>query len=246
VVLFLAVTGMPWSAFWGDRFATLTREAGLGMPLYAWGQTPQSSMPLATHAGHRDVPWTLKDSTVPLSQPSTAARPIGLNAAIARFEQLKLGAGYSISLPHGPRGAYSALLYPDDATQERVVHLDQYTGEPLADISYRDYGVAAKFTEWGISVHTGRQYGAINRWVMLAGCVSIVLLGISSIVMWWKRRPKGVLGAPPRCDGTRLARGAIVIAAILGFLFPLLGASMLVALAIDTVIPKLWRSRWAL
>ena len=32
VVLFLAVTGMPWSAVWGDVFLGQMRASGLGRP----------------------------------------------------------------------------------------------------------------------------------------------------------------------------------------------------------------------
>jgi uncharacterized iron-regulated membrane protein len=64
--------------------------------------------------------------------------------------------------------------------------------------------------------------------------------------MWWKRRPVGRLAAPPRRTGDRAALGAITVAALLGLLYPLLGASMLVALFIDAVVPRRWHERFGL
>jgi uncharacterized iron-regulated membrane protein len=64
--------------------------------------------------------------------------------------------------------------------------------------------------------------------------------------MWWKRRPHGRLAAPPRRPGDRAAAGAITVAVLLGLLYPLLGASMLVALVIDVLVPAGWRRRFGL
>ena len=40
--------------------------------------------------------------------------------------------------------------------------------------------------------------------------------------------------------------GAVAVAAVLGLLYPLLGASMLVALLVDTLLPGRWRQRFGL
>jgi uncharacterized iron-regulated membrane protein len=138
------------------------------------------------------------------------------------------------------------MRFPDDVRDVRVVHLDRYSGSVLADIRYDDYGIAGRATEWGISIHTGRQFGWINQFVMLAGCLSIVALAVSAAVMWWKRRPHGRLAAPPRHAGDRAAAGAIAVAVLLGLIYPLLGASMLVALAVDALVPAGWRLRLGL
>ena len=78
-----------------------------------------------------------------------------------------------------------------------------------------------------------------------ATCVAIVLMAISAIVMWWKRRPKGSLGAPRVPENYRIAKGVLVIAAAIGILFPLVGASLLVMLAIDWLLPARLRERLA-
>ena len=241
-ILFLAVTGMPWSGYWGDRFSTLTNAWGVGLPEYLWNKVPQSKVPMASKV---DVPWTLSKATLPQSPGAHAgAAAGGLNAAVAAIAGLGLAPGYRINLPVDEQGVYSATLFPQDATQERVVHLDQYTLQPLMDIRYADFGIAGKATEWGVAVHKGRQYGWLNQGVMLLGCVAIVLLAVSAVVMWWKRRPAGQLGAPLRKHEDRLARTVLVIAVVLGLVYPLLGLSMLVALGFELLLPQTWRVRW--
>lgn len=260
-ILFLAVTGMPWSAFWGEHFGRLTAGWGVGAPQYVWGK-PDSAHPLATLG---EVPWALQQVPVPSSDrharhatPAPAPMPapakaellpapsIGLNEAMRTFARLGVPPGTPVALPAGPLDVYSAMRLDERVQEERVVHLDRYSGAVLADVGYRDYGVAALASAWGVSLHTGRQFGWTNRLVMLAACLSILALAASAAVMWWKRRPRGRLEAPPRREGDRAAAGAVAVAAVLGLLYPLLGASMLAALLLDTVVPRRWRKRFGL
>ncbi|WP_431262767.1 PepSY-associated TM helix domain-containing protein [Roseateles chitinivorans] len=270
-ILFLAVTGMPWSAFWGKQFGQLTNDWGVGLPKHLWGK-PASTPPLSSLG---DTPWTLIQAPLPESMahaghdtaapspdhaahtktgrdessapsPAPEVMPFGLNQALRLLAAQGLPPGTPVSLPIGPTGVFTAMSMPDDVTQQRVVHLDRYTGQVLADVGYRDYGVVGRAVEWGIQLHTGRQFGGLNQLVMLAGCLSIVGLAVSAVVMWWKRRPRGRFAAPPRRAGDRAAIGAIVVAAALGTLYPLLGASMLAALVLDALVPRRWHERFGL
>lgn len=262
-IVFLAVTGMPWSAFWGEQFGRLTSAWGVGVPKHVWGPTPQSALPPLS--GLQAVPWALGQVPLPQSElppsghherpaaaataPSTGATEaggLGLNEALRILSKLGVPAGTPVRLPDGPRGVYTAMQFPGDVRDVRVVHLDRYSGAVLADIRYDDYGIAGRVTEWGISLHTGRQFGWVNQLVMLAACVAIVALAVSAAVMWWKRRPHGRLAAPPRRSGDRAAVGAITVAVLLGLIYPLLGASMLVALLVDALVPAGWRQRFGL
>jgi uncharacterized iron-regulated membrane protein len=266
-ILFLAVTGMPWSAFWGQQFGRITSELGIGLPRYLFGPGPASAPPLT--AVGTSVPWMISQAPQPQSvaphghhahadphldhspqQASQVSQPpapsIGLNAALKIFGELGLGAATPVSLPQGPQGTYAAMQFPDDVRMQRVVHLNRYTGAVLSDVGYRDYGVAGRAIEWGINIHTGLQFGWLNRLVMLAACLSIIALSVTSVVMWWKRRPAGRLAAPPRRSADRAAAGALAVAIALGILYPLLGASMLVALLVDTLVPARWHERFGL
>lgn len=247
VILFLALTGMPWSAFWGERYSQLAHALGLGLPESLWNAAPTSAVPLSSQG---PVSWTLQQAQLPTSLPGGAqaarAAPLGLNAAVQRFESLGLLPGFSLRLPRDEQGVYTALQGTDQVALRRVLHLDQYSGQVLVDAGYADYGPAAKATEWGISVHQGREFGLANQLLMLAGCIAIVLLAGTSVVMWWKRRPAGGLSAPKRLPDDRVVRGAVGIAVLLGIVFPLLGASMLIALLLDHLWPERWRQRWAL
>lgn len=261
VIFFLAATGMPWTEIWGQQFSALSQRFGLGHPDYLWGAVPQSTIPMISQG---EVPWTFSNATVPASdkphdehthemhdasplktqQPAQwglASPSIGIDRAVEAFARIGLKDGYSLRLPFGEEGAYTALRFPQHVAGQRVAHLDQYSGRVLVDVGFDDYGAIAKGVEWGIGVHKGLEYGLINQIAMLTGCLSVLLLLVTSITMWWKRRPKGRLAAPPRKEGDRLARGAVFIALALGVFFPPLGASMLAAATLEW----LWSRRAA-
>lgn len=251
VLAFLALTGMPWSVFWGANVNRLLAERGWGVPAAMWRNAPRSVQP---SAGLGEVPWTMRPEMLPRSDPHAGhegheGRPgrtgaadaipdIGIDAAAARFAALGLRGDYRLSLPKGPAGVYSAVDMPDAVAGQRVVHLDRYSGRVLADIGYADFGPVARVTEWGVSVHKGLEYGRPNQYVLLPACLALLFLAASGTVMWWRRRPPGRLAAPPRRAGDRLAPGVAVIATVLGMVFPLLGLSMLAALGIDVLLER--------
>jgi uncharacterized iron-regulated membrane protein len=244
IILFFALTGMPWTAFWGKQFNRFINEQGLGVP-------PQILVPVPQHHQEStdsmsEMPWSLGEQPLPQSNSETGRVRVGVDQLVAELERIGLNKGYALSLPQTPDGVYTAEYLPDQVAGQRVVHLDQYTGKLLADVDYAHYGVVGKLTEWGISIHKGREYGRINKLILLSGALALFVMTVSAAIMWWKRRPMGKLAAPQCKDADRLARGAMFIAFALGLLFPLLGTSMLVALAIDSFFPKDWRTRWEL
>lgn len=251
IILFLALTGMPWSVFWGKNVNAWLTAHDLGVPRGMWSGIPKSTLPPAALG---DLPWAQQQDAVPASDDphaahrAMAAQPtaryfllgrdavISPDAVMAQLATLGMDRNFRLALPRDASGVYSAIRTPGQLAGQRVIHIDQYSGKVLMDISSAQTGPVGRVTEWGVSVHQGGEYGTPNLLVMLAGCLALITLCLSGVVVWWKRRPAGRLAAPQRRDGDRLAVGVIAIAAVLGCFFPLLGASMLAVLLIDTLM----------
>ncbi|SFL90098.1 PepSY-associated TM helix domain-containing protein [Rugamonas rubra] len=230
-LLFLAVTGMPWSVLWGAQINQWANGSNFGYPAGVRVALPMSD----EHLQHAlPTAWSLRQARLPATPTGAgAAAPIGVDRAVARFDQLGIARGYAVSLPAGPAGVYSAAVYPADLAAQRVVHIDQYTGRVLLDMGYGDYGPLGKSLEWGINVHLGQQFGLANQLVLLAACVAIVLLCVAGGCMWWQRRPAGGLGVPPMPADRGALKVVLAVMAVGGLLLPLVGASMLLMLALD-------------
>lgn len=231
VIVFLAVTGMPWSAVWGDRVLNLMRESGLGRP------PAPAAASRWEHADHDDKPagvgWTMETAVLPT--PSHHAEP-SLARVIDRTEATGLPRPYLVSVPKSEGLAFTVARQNTRVEDARTLYIDGVTGTLGADIAYDRFGWGAKAFEWGIAVHQGQQYGQINRLVMLGGCIAIWLLSISGLMMWWKRRPKGRLGAPLAPPGPRARAAVLGIVIPLCILYPLTGLSLLVAVGLDRAV----------
>jgi uncharacterized iron-regulated membrane protein len=223
-IVFLAMTGLPWSSVWGGKFYDYAYQLGLGMPDGYWSNKPVSTVPVADAVDR--APWIMEKQPMPLSGAAEGV-PQALDTVVATVEKLGIVPGYAISMPNGPEGVFTASVYPDDITNERVIHLDQYTGEVLYDAGLNDLGALGWAAEWGISIHMGQAWGLANQIVLLLACVAMVALCVSAAVMWWKRRPAGGLGAPQVPVDWRIPRTLLLIAVAAGLFFPLVGLSML-------------------
>ncbi|SFE96371.1 PepSY-associated TM helix domain-containing protein [Paracidovorax wautersii] len=247
VLAFLAITGLPWSVLWGSQVNAWANGQDFGYPAGVRVQLPMSGERLAD-AAH--VPWTLQQARVP-GNPHAAheghgggaapaadepllGTPLPFDAAMAVIGRLGLAPGYTVTPPSGARGVFTASAYPRDLARQRVVHIDRYSGAVLLDQGYADYGPAGKALEWGINVHLGQEFGALNQWLLLAACAAIVLLCVTGAVAWWKRRPSGSgLAVPPLPARPEVLAGLTAVLALGGVVFPLVGLSLLVVLGGD-------------
>ncbi|MBX3479307.1 MAG: PepSY domain-containing protein [Caulobacter sp.] len=241
-LLFLAVTGMPWSGYWGQHYRDLINGWGLGTPAAVKPASVASDVALAAS---RAGSWTMDATRAPLSQ-QLSGQTLPLTQVMQIASRRGMAAGYVIRLPDRPAGVFTVQRYPRQATGQRVLHIDRFTGKVLADVGFADYGALAKATELGIAIHTGGQFGRINQLMMAAACLAIIVMSIAAGVMWWRRRPSGRFGAPPapRPAGPMSLSLFAVFALLLGLLFPLLGLSMVAALVIDRLLPPFFKSRF--
>ncbi|MNS64060.1 PepSY-associated TM helix [compost metagenome] len=243
IILFLAVTGMPWSAVWGDQVMGVVKAGG-------WGRPPAPVAGAWQRAEHHDRPadagWTMEGVVLP--SPSHGQ---SLTTVVATAEARGLPRPYTVSIPAQAGTAYTVVAQVRRVQDSRTLYVDPAKGAVLADIGFDRFGAGAKAIEWGVYTHQGTQFGQINRLLMLAGCVGVWLLGVSGLVMWWKRRPPSLsrarpharLGAPIAPPGPRVRFAVLGIVIPLCILYPLTGLSLVTVLLLDFAARRLMRPR---
>lgn len=245
LLLFMILTGLPWTGFWGSQFTGVMNS----FPAEMWNEVPEST-PLTGSLNldsEKIVPWAAEQIPLPQSNTDhanhTAGGEVGLTAGavtintIAQIAQERgVVPGHTISFPADEKGVYTVSVFPPNPADEATLHIDQYSGEVLADVRWAQYGVVPKAVELGIALHEGKYFGLANQLLMLAACLLIILLCVSGVVMWWRRRPAGVLGAPTVPANFPLWKGAAGIAVVMGLMFPLMGLSLVVIVALDFLL----------
>ncbi|MDF5752810.1 PepSY domain-containing protein [Spongiactinospora sp. TRM90649] len=265
VLVFLVLSGLPWSGFWGDNLSRLQASIGSTSPDAA--AFARESVPAKELTANPDtaVPWAAERLPVPAdpggggghgahgsgtagrgwSYPGSITAERALAAAAPEAGGCRQpGCELSVLPPAGPKGVYTVVATDvEDPALGRTVLVDQYSGKVLVDYGWEEYGLLAKAVEQGIAVHEGRRFGTANLLVMLGTCVALITLVVSGAWMWWKRRPRGRLAAPARTTDRRTAYGVLAVLAVLGVVFPLAGITMVAVLSLDRLvirrIPKL-------
>lgn len=260
LVLFL-LSGLSWSGIWGEKFVqawnTFPAEKYAPPPSAAETPQPMAEMPMSddthaamNHGASKEVPWTLEQAPMPASGSLAGTAAIegapSLDRVTAFARDLGFDGRFQIALPDGDEGVWtvshdSASNDGPDPADDRTLHIDRYTGHVLADIRYGEYSPYAKAMAWGIALHEG-DLGLWNLALNTAFCLSVLVLTISGLVMWWKRRPDraGRLVAPPRPQNAGLWKGAAVLVVVLSLLFPLAGLAIVAALVFDLTLLRLW------
>ncbi|WP_175943745.1 PepSY-associated TM helix domain-containing protein [Burkholderia pyrrocinia] len=259
------LTGLPWSGSWGKNFKALAATVNLGAPEGAWGVAPvRSTRPgvaaepahaqAAAASGHHhesgdsmpgmvmddlplpQTPWAVGNVPVPHSPSAPTPAPLPLARAIAIVAGLGVTSGYTLALPSGADGVFTASYFPADPKAERTIYIDQYSGAVLKDIRYNDYGAVSQAVSYGTSLHMGRYFGLANQIVCAVLSLGLAAMAVTGAVMWWKRRPAGKLGAPSRERGTPPMRGWIAGLVLLGIVFPLMGMTIVAVWLIDRLL----------
>lgn len=118
------------------------------------------------------------------------------------------------------------------------MHIDQYSGQLLASVGWKDYGLVPKAVEMGAAIHMGKYFGLPNQLLMLFAALVTILLSVTGTIMWWQRRPQGsgILGAPAMPPYVQHWKVPLIIVAVLGFIFPLVGLSLIGVLLLDYLL----------
>ncbi|GAA1676631.1 PepSY domain-containing protein [Kribbella yunnanensis] len=240
-LLFLIVSGLPWTGVWGKQTQELvTTKAGTSF----WAEDPGAlSNPTSTldeslphsHA----VPWGLGKTDVPRSNPADKKRSVAtVDTAIAVGERNGLRRPMTIALPADDEGVYSAIGYAfNDPGKERTLHVDQYGGRVVSTYGYADYPALAKVVAQGIALHEGRRFGTLNLWVTTVFCIGVVFMCVTGPLMWWRRRPKGkALGAPRGRLPLRATPALAVLVVALALFLPLFGITLIAVLLLDQLV----------
>jgi uncharacterized iron-regulated membrane protein len=243
LVLFM-LSGLSWTGIWGDTWV----KPWSTFPSNKWDSVPLSDLTHASlnHDILHEVPWGLEQTLLPASGSNAGIAAVAQPVVLDTVAQWAAANGFAnqfkLSVPADEKGVFTVSYdgrNQDSAnpSHDRFVHIDQYTGNILADVRFADYTLGGKVMAWGIALHKG-MVGRVNFVFNLVYLALVLLLCVSGFVMWWKRRPAGSLAAPLYPRDYKLTAGVAAIAVVLGAAFPLGGLAIAAFAIIDFFLPK--------
>lgn len=166
----------------------------------------------------------------PASKVIPGAKRIGFDAALAaaRIDPATEPLAIYVDPPTKPDGSYAALVYDDrfeSPWRGSSIWIDAYSGAELARLGWADRSTLGKLDSTMYSIHIGSLLGLPGRILACVAAVILALLCVTGPWMWWKRRPAGRLGAPPRAS--RRSWALLAVLAAFGWLLPTVGITLL-------------------
>lgn len=206
----IIVTGLPWTDVWGGGLSYIQKQTGTkSQSLRFGGNAPNSTT---------DVGETIAYTTV-----FDTARAEGLVAP------------YEMRPPKNDAAAFWIRSASVDRNAQTELIVDQYSGAVLKRHDFGDNPAVAQAVSFGISFHQGELFGWMNQALNTLAALLGVALSVSGFVAWWMRRPAGSLGVPRATDAA-LSTGMLALIIGLALLFPLMGATLLLALLLDWLV----------
>ena len=265
VILFLfLLSGLSWTGIWG---AKIVQAWNTFPTHYVWGARPSSESPEPhthadlNHGSEEEMPWNLELTPVPESSAKahdhakmlqgdvhskhTSAVAMKNAVSIDSIVDLASNLGFSqyrVFLPQSESGVYTITANSmagdiTDPANDRTVHVDQYSGKVLMDVTWQDYSAVAKLVAMGVSLHQG-DVGTVNKLLNALFCLSFIFVAVSGAIMWWIRRPsrRNSLGVPRRFKRDGVWTTGLITLILISLLFPLSGIAIAIIFALDYLI----------
>ena len=224
----LILTGLPWAKGWGGYLTEVRQMTGTTRGPVDWtigGKAPNPAPVLGDHAGHGDM-----------AMPAPAPASGELARVIIALRPLGIAPPVLISPPKAPGSPWSVASDAADRPLRSDLKVDGRTGQILNRTDFDQRHWIDRTIGYGIAAHEGALFGLANQIAGTLTALFLILLAVSGAVMWWRRRPIGLLGAPIPLSRPRF--GPLLIAAILalGLYLPLFGLTLVLVLLIERLI----------
>lgn len=231
--LFLLVSGLPWAKSWGNYLKAARKLTGTAVAKQEWSNS--SDAPLkkrgaagesrGEHSGHgggkrEPGPQLSREELAVVDTIAATVRPLGLADPV------------QIAPPAGKSKAWSVKSMTANRPYRENVTVSA-TGEIFSREGFREKHFIDKLVSIGIAAHEGQLFGWANQLLGLLTALGLILICVSGLILWWKRRDQGVLGAPKAILSPRVSFGLIALVVVLGIYLPLFGASLVAVLLIE-------------
>jgi uncharacterized iron-regulated membrane protein len=247
--LFLLVSGLPWAKSWGGLLEEVRQWSSAAPVKQDWSTSHSSELAqrrLATSVPGEIVVGSDDHAThhhggasgTRVSAHQLDYRPLDGLVPLVRAENLQ--PPILIAPPSQAESSWTARSEPQNRPQRAELTLDGARGTVVSRRDFSQRPLLDRVIGVGIAAHEGQLFAPLNQALGLFTAAGLWLVCISAIIMWWRRRPSGALGAPPPTSRRPLALGLFVIVVALGVLLPLLGATLLIVWAVERTVLRRW------
>lgn len=205
--LFLLISGLPWALVWGTAFKEIRSF-----------NKPAGEQSWAINSEHQHSHHDMQHEKAPLFLS---------DALLAKVQALNFAPPVELSLARGKSGQWQLSSQHQNRMLRADAWFDAETAELLNVKPFAQKSTVDKVVGIGISAHEGHLFGWLNQFLGLLTSTSLILVSVSGFILWRKRKPDGVLGAPPVMADARVGIVVASITLVLALFLPLLLLSLI-------------------
>lgn len=235
--LFLLLSGLPWAKSWGGLLKEVRNISAGKVVQQDWTTGPtsaiierrQMNMAAMSESEHSEHMKHLHGNHKPLPALDYSA----IDSLVATVQPLNLAYPVLISPPSKKSPDWTAKSKSQNRPLRVDLVLDAKTGTIKSRKNFADRPLFDRIIGYGIAIHEGQLFGWLNQLLGLLTALGLTLISLSAVILWWRRRVPGVLGAPKRRETSSYAYALIGVIMVLGILLPFLGITLVIVLCAE-------------
>jgi uncharacterized iron-regulated membrane protein len=224
--IILLLSGLPWTNVWGDAFTKVRAATGAAALSQDWSRGRSSehadmggSATSHNHNGHMSDVYSVSIDDI-----AASARAGQLQPPVVLFP------------PSAKKPEWRAVSQTQNRPLGATMRFDPLDGRVIDVQRFADKHPIDQVVGIGIAAHEGHLFGWVNQVLGLFAAMGLITLSVSAFVMWRKRAPSGVLGAPPPIPDAKLGLGLAALIIGFGLFLPVLGISMVVIAVVKRLV----------
>jgi len=230
LALFLLFSGLPWAKSWGSLLKQTRALGQVSEVKQDWATGRGSELAARAqanadeHVGHHAHADSTGTSSVDLG---------ALDRLVPLVQALALAAPVLIAPPSRADGRWSARSDAQNRPLRTTLELDATSATVTRRVDFDQRPLLDRVIGIGIAAHEGQLFGWLNQALGLFTALGLILVSLSALVMWWRRRRTGELGAPRALPRPRYAAALFALVLVIAVLLPLFGLSLLLVFALE-------------
>jgi uncharacterized iron-regulated membrane protein len=261
--ILLILSGLPWAKSWGDYLRQVRTVTGAVSGPQDWSAGSEADA-RARAALDRDARASLGRSTSPSDRGGAAAGATksangggehegheghggmimagpppslaALDTVIPTAQALGFAGPVEIRPPKVPGGLWTVQSQAENRTRRAAAEIAP-NGRLVGVQPFESRHWIDRVVGYGVAIHEGAWFGLLNQLINLAVLLGLITLALTSIILWWRRRPKGLrgrtLGAPAPKGALRHSWVLVGLVMVLGVMMPLFGISLAVVAMVE-------------
>jgi uncharacterized iron-regulated membrane protein len=240
LALAFLLSGLPWASNWGHYFRTVRTMAGLAPITQSWFAGPgeekralQVEDAAAEHAAHKGMAMASMPGE---PHAMSYAVPEGLDEAYATALRLHFAPPVMLMAPRPDGVMWKAVSQTLNVPRTAMATIDGRSGRVASRTDFAQQLWLDRLVGYTTATHQGQLFGWPNQLANLCLALGLITMSVTAILMWWRRRSTGTLGAPAPPGARGWSWGLFVAVLGLGALLPEFLASLVLVLMCERLV----------